>query len=306
MALLRRRRVLSVKQEATVGTDASPGVNDAVFNAYDVDIQPAIDYDDREGQGGFGMLTGTLGPYKGTVKFKTDLLGGTSSEPTTFSTLMPACGYVGASHVYGPVSAAPGVSGVKSVTIGVYADGKLKKLKGAMGTAVFNFTAGKRVSIDWTFTGVWVAPIDSALIAPTYPSTAPLRFTSSGFTINSVSLKLSTLTIDLGNQVEMREDSTQASGYISAIITGRKIVGKLDPEASTVATNDVYGQWLAGAAVGALALSMGTAGDEVSIAAPVLQYMNMQEGDRNKIEVDEADFQCVRNAGDDELTFMLA
>jgi hypothetical protein len=219
---------------------------------------------------------------------------------------MPACGYVDATHVYSPQTNPPGSGGVKCVTVGVFADGKFKALAGAMGTAVLTFTAGKRVSIEWTFMGVWQAPVDASIPSSiSYPSTAPLRFVSSGFSINSYAYRVSTVTLDLGNQVEMEEDSSKASGYIHAIITGRKVIGKLDPEATLVATNDAYGFWLANS-TGALALSLGSSGNEVSIAAPAAVFMNVQEGDRNKIEVDEIDFQCVRSSGDDELTFTLA
>lgn len=303
--MLRRRRVMAAKTEVTVGTAIALSGTDAAMNVENLKLLPTIPMDDREGQAGFSPLSATGGPRMGTATFTTKLKGG-ASIPLWAATLLPAVGFVETSTVFSPVSQPPGSGGVKTITLGAYVDGVFKSICGAMGNAVFNFVAGRVVTIDWTFMGVWVPPTDVAILAPSYPSETPLRFASSGLTVGSYAYKPATMSIDLGNQVVMREDSATASGYISALITGRKITGKFDPESVLVATKDNYGIWLANTEQ-ALAMTLGSTGNAVAFAAPKLQFTNIQESDRNGIQTDSIDFQLNRSAsgGDDDLTITI-
>lgn len=300
--MLAKKRVLAAKIETTVGTAIALSASDATFNAFNVSIQPDIPFAAREGQGAFSGLTGTLDAYGGTAKFSMELTGG-ASIPAWATTFLPACGLVASSLVMGPITAPPGSSGVKTLTIGSYVDGIWRSIKGAMGNAVFRFEAGKKVMIDFEFKGIWVPPTDVALLAPTYTTVAPLRFVSSGLAIGAANPKCANLTIDLGNQVILREDSGTSSGYISACITDRKMKGTIDPEAALVATRDNLGDWLAYTEA-ALAISLGGATNGVAFAAPKLQFSNVQEANRNDLYTEAIDFVLNRSAsaGDDELT----
>src|SRR5690606_13116157 len=123
---------------------------------------------------------------------------------------LPACGWVENAGVFTPKTAPPGtVAGVKTLTIGTYEDGLFKRLRGCMGNAVFTFIAGQKVMVAFTFTGIWDDPSDVAILTPTYPTTKPPRFANSGFSIGGSGgwePKLEQLTIDLGNEVVLRED----------------------------------------------------------------------------------------------------
>lgn len=302
MPLIRKRSVLAAKIETTVGTAISVSASDATFNIFNASIQPDIPYSAREGQGSFSSLTGTLEGYAGTAKFSCELTGG-ASVPAWASTFLPACGIVASSLVMSPQTNPPGSGGVKTLTIAHYIDGKRRAIRGAMGNAVFRFEAGKKIMVDFEFKGVWDGETDSAILTPTYTTVAPLRFVSSGLTIASYAAKCANMTIDLGNQVVLREDSAADGGYISAIITDRKMKGTIDPEATLVATRDNIGVWL-GRTEGALAISLGASTNGVAFAAPKLQLTNVQEANRNDIAVDALDFALNRStsAGDDELT----
>jgi hypothetical protein len=302
MPMLAKRRVLAAKIETTVGTAISLAAADATFNAFNVSIQPDIPFNAREGQGNFSGLTGTLDAYGGTAKFSMELTGG-ASIPAWATTFLPACGMVASSLVMSPQTNPPGTGGVKTLTIGSYVDGIWRSIKGAMGNAVFRFEAGKRVMVDFEFKGIWVPPTDVAILAPTYTTVAPLRFVSSGLTVGAFAAKCANITIDLGNQVVLREDSADSSGFISAMITDRKMKGSMDPEAALVATRDNLGIWLA-RTEGALAISLGASTNGVAFAAPKLQLTNVQEANRNDIYTENLDFVLNRSAslGDDELT----
>ena len=64
MPLLKRRRVLAAKVEATSGTAETLTSAEGAFNAYDVMIQPEIDKEPREIQGSFGSLAAVPGGYR--------------------------------------------------------------------------------------------------------------------------------------------------------------------------------------------------------------------------------------------------
>jgi hypothetical protein len=294
MPLLKKKRVLAAKIESTPGTAESLSASDAVFNVYDATIQPSIEFDNRDAQGGFSPLYGTLGAYGGTCTFTTEIVGDDDPFPDWVTTFLPACGLVESTGVFLPVDEAPGTN-VKTLTIGLYEDGLFKSIRGAAGTVVFRFTSGKRIEADFTFTGIWVPPTDVAIISPTYPTTEPIRFVSSSMTIGAWTPKIASMTIDLGNEVILREDSTNSSGYASAIITGRQVTGEIDPEATLVATDDPYGDWLA-LTEATLSISCGSTGNRVDFGVPALQITNVQEGDRNNLQTDSIQFQGNRHA----------
>jgi hypothetical protein len=299
---------MAAKHETTVGTAIALSAADAVFNVFDATMQPSSEYTERKAQGaGLSPLPGVLGGQSGTCTFMVELTGG-ATVPAWAATFLPACGLKNTSGVFTPESIPPegASSGAKTLTIGLYEDGKLKKLHGAMGNAVFNFVAGKVVSIEFTFTGVWDAPTDVALLAPTYPTTAPLRFAAAALTIGSVSPAIAEMTLDLGNVVTLREHQDQVSGFHSAVITDRRLNGTITLEAAKVATYDPYGDWLA-RTERALAFALGSVGNRAQFAAPRLQLTGPQEGERNGLQTDALAYQLNRSAaaGDDELTLTL-
>ena len=306
MPLLRRKRVLAAKIESTSGTAESLANADAAFNAFDVEIQVNSEQLEREGQGSFSSLPSVPGPRGGTLSFKTNLFGdGAAGTPGWASTLLPACGYVESTGTFSPTTEAPG-SNVKTLTMAVYEDGVKKTLRGAAGTFQITAEAGKLVMLEWTFTGVWVAPTDVAILTPTYPTISPLRFVSTAYTLGgSTPPCTNSLTIDAGNTVILRPCPTpsDSSGYETALITARKPMLTIDPESQLVATNDFYGDWLSMTEQAcSLALTDGT--DTITIAAPKAQHLPPQEAERSDIQVDTLEFQLNRSAsaGDDELT----
>lgn len=306
--LLRKRRVLAAKIESAPGTAESLTGSDGVFNIYTSDVQANIEMYQRMGQGVFAPLPSVPGARGGTASFSIDLIGG-HPDPAWATTFLPACGLVASGGVYYPLTRPPGTDGVETITIGSYQDGLFKVLRGCMGTAVFTFRAGVPVSVQFTFTGIWDPPTDVSIITPNYPNVLPPRFANSGLLIGGSGgwePKLEQMTIDLGNTVVLREDPGDVSGYCCAVITDRMIVGQMNPEASLVGDRDDYGDWISSADQ-ALALSVGESGNRVAFAAPALQFQNIQDGDRNSVQINDIDFQLNRGTdnGDDELTITI-
>lgn len=305
MPLLTRRKVFAAKIETVVGTAETITSSEGVYNALDFDIQPNIAMTRREGQGGFNYLASIAEGMTGTCKIKHELSYDGSTIPTWASVLLPACGWVDTAGTFSPVSAGPGTSNVKTVTLAHYKDGKRIILSGAMGTWKMFFPTGKVAYIEFTFSGKYSTnETDTAIISPTYPTTIPMRFSPGVVTWNSVDLCTSSVEIDAGNTVVMREcvDVADRTGYISAIVTDRAPMITADPESVLIATQDRDSLWLTPTPQ-AFSLRLGVALASIVVAAPKAQIENKQQGDRNKIMVDNLTWLATKgSAVDTELT----
>lgn len=304
MPLLRRRSVFAAKVEGTIGTAESLTSAEGAFNAEEFIIQPNVPITRREGQGGFNYLPGVPEGMQGTCTVRMGMHYDGTTVPTWASVLLPACGWVETAGVFSPKSEGPGTN-VKTITIGHYKDGKRALLSGAMGTFKVLAPTGKMAMIEFTFTGKYSTnETDTALIAPTYPTTIPLRVANGALTWNSVALCTSNVEVDAGNSVIMREcmNATDRSGFVSAIITNRQPVITADPESVLVATQDRDSLWLTPTPQ-AFSMQIGATGTSITIAAPKAQLENKQQGNRNDMMTDDLTWLCTAgSSADTELT----
>ena len=305
MPLLRRRAVFAAKTETTVGTAETITASEGAYNARDFSIQPTVAVTRREGQGGFNYLAGIPEGMMGTCSIVHDLSYDGTTIPTWASVLLPACGWVDTAGTFSPVSSGPGANGVKTLTIAHYKDGKRSLLSGAMGTFKISCPTGKVAFITFTFTGKYSSnETDTAIIAPTYPTTLPMRFSPGVLTWNSVDLCTSNVEVDAGNSVIMREcvDVADRSGYKSAIVTNRAPVITADPESELVATQDRDAKWLTSTPE-AFSMRVGVSAASIVIAAPKAQLENKQQGNRSDMMTDDVTWLATKgSAADTELT----
>jgi hypothetical protein len=316
MTILKENRVLLAKLETTVGTPIALADADGVFCAYDVEISPNIDFQQRDQQGGMSQLEGKTGSETCQLTFKLGLTGdGSGGKPAWAETFLPACGFVNkAGNVYSPSSKGVGVgaggSGAatpRALTLGVYeGNGGIKKqLFGATGNVKFTFAAGQIAIAEFTFMGVWSDVADNTnLPAPNYPAEKPLSVLGTTMTVGGSAVPCwNALTLDLGNNVVMRPCATASKGVFSSLITNRRVVGAFDPESAQAGTYDPYNDWT-DQDVRAVALALTDGTDTMSFAVPVMQITSVGETDRNGIVADQIAFQAcaASDAGDDELT----
>lgn len=299
MTLLKRKRLLAAAAETTPGTAVALSASNALFNAYDLMFAPSIPVEERLGSGGdFGYLSSVPGERSATITFKTDMAwDGVEANLQQWATvLLPACGFVFASPSFTPVPSAPGVGGVKSLTMAVYQDGKINKISGAVGTFKINLPTGRMANIEWTFTGVYEAQADGAMITPAHPTDPPLRFASGSVTYNAIELPVENVSIDIGNVITLLHDPTTAAGYSHGIITNRKPIVTANPEACLVATQDRYGALVAGTSQ-ALSIQLSAPGGaNITIGAEEAQITNISEADRENVVTDELEFTCLRGS----------
>jgi hypothetical protein len=311
--LLKRISTIAVATESTVGTAETLSAGDGAINAYDVSINANIEVQEREGQGSFNRLTGSPGARSATCSFKVDMAWDGLAHPLWATVLLPACGVTASGDVYTPKSEALEAAGatIKSCTIGVYENGLLKTMAGCVGNCKITATAGMMATLEFEFQGLWQPVVDSAIIAPTYPTDLPSRFAAQNFTWQSVSQCVESVEFDFGNEVIMRECVRAAdySGFYSALIVDRYPKVTCNPEARLVADDDYYGDWL-DATEGALSFGFdGPAGassnGSIVVSAPKAQLLNVQEGDRNKLLINDLEFGLNKNGATKDTEFSI-
>lgn len=293
--MLDRVSLLAAKIEATVGTDATPGASDATDNIFNAKIEPMIEMEEREGQGGFDRLSAQSQARMAKVTFKTYCeWDGTATEPSWADKYFPACGWVKSGQVYTPKSEAPGTN-VKTLTFSHYIDGTLRKVTGAVGTFKATLISGKLAFIDWEFTGCWAGESSASILTPTYTTNTNYKWASGVCQWNDVDLRAAQAVIDAGNVIHMREDPSTASGYISGIITDRYPKITIDPEKVVIGTQDRHSLWLANTEY-ALELHLGGVGNsKLQFDAPKAQILKITHTDRDKLTVDSIEMACNKN-----------
>ena len=290
MPLLSEKTVLAAAIEATVGTAETLDATDAAMNIMDAEINADFGVDQRMKQGSFGSIGAITQARTGTCRFRVNLTGdGAGAAPTWADTFLPACGLVKSGvgpYVFTPTTEPPGTN-VKTLTIGGYIDGVRHLLHGCAGNARFVFPSGQMSYVEFEFRGVWNAPTDVALLSPTYPADLPMRAASATFTIGSWSPCFNSMTIDLGNTIAPRPCSTTAAGVHSFLITSRLSTCEIDPEASLVATNNHYTDWVTPTSQ-TFSYDLEDASDKITLSASGtnFQITNVQAGNREGVLTD--------------------
>lgn len=305
--LLQRQAVLAAKAEATPGTAEALTASEAAFNVFNVALAEEIPEIEREGQGtSLDMLASVPGARMGRMTFQSHLYGlGSSGVPAWASTFLPACGMTLSTATYGWSS---GSTSAGTLTMAIYEDGLKRGIAGAMGTFSITFATGAPAVVDWEFIGKLIDESDTAILAPTYPTVIPPRFASGTLTLDSISLLTAQVVLRAGNELAMREDPTDVTGYSTAYIVDRRPGGSVDPEAALVATKN-WMTSLTASTQAAFALDLGTvANNTMQFDAPKCQVVRKARGVRNKYRTNELELKFGRSAsaGDDSFTLTFA
>jgi len=210
------------------------------------------------------ILRITGGTGNGTVAIVTDYVGstkvaslrplGSAVTPDNTSTYS-----IGLQTIYAPVSTA-----FSSVTIHYNIDGVLHKLTGCRGTFSINTAVGEIPTIDFTMTGIYNAPTDTAFVAPTYANQAtPLIFksgNSGGFNLLGYGACLQSVTMDIGNNIIYRE---LVNCTKEVLLTDRAATGTVVLEAPTIAGKDYFTAALTDGTLGDLSFIHGNSGGNI-------------------------------------------
>lgn len=287
MALLTRKRLLLAKSEATYGTDSSPAGTDAVL-VRELEITP-LQSDTVERQlvrPYLGAAQTLLANTRVEITFQVELAGsGSAGTAPAYGSILKACGLSetvssGVSVTYAPVS-----SSFSSVTIYYNVDGVRHKLTGCRGNFKLSGTVGEIPYIEFTMTGIYNAPTDTALPSATYSNQAvPLVFkngNTSSFQLLSYAGCLQSIELDMGNEVLYRE---LVSCSKEVLITDRKVSGTVMMEAVALSTKNYFAAALSDTSLGNLQFTHGTtAGNIVTVSSSNIDIGDVSYDDQDGI-----------------------
>jgi hypothetical protein len=309
MPLLTRKRLILLETEGTYGTDPTPDGADAVL-VRDLNITPLqSDVVSRE----------LIRPYLGASE---QLLANTRVE-CTFSVEFAGSGAAGTAPRYGKaflacgmsetvvadtsVTYAPVSASFGSCTIYYNIDGVLHKVTGARGTYTLNVAVGEIPTIDFTFTGVYNAPTDTAAPSVTYANQAtPViakNGNTTGFELLSYAGCLQSVTFDVGNTLVYR-DLINCTKQV--LLTDRASTGSVVIEAPTIAQKDYFTAALSDGTLGNLLFQHGQiAGNIVDFASTKVDIGDVSYSDQDGIHMLTIPYTCVPStAGNDEFSLV--
>lgn len=308
-----KQRILTAKIETNYGEDSSPIGTDAV-NARNIKVNYSGDVLERDlHRNDLSPVAPVLGKRSVEVSFEVDLAGsGSQGVAPDIGDLLQACGFLetvnaGSSIVYTPASQA-----VKSVTIKVYdlldaTNSKIHKITGARGNVSFDFSAGQLAKANFTFRGLYTAPVDGTTVTPTFFATVPPVVSSGGLSFDSVTtLVVQSVSVDMGNEIAEIPSIGSANGLESVRIVGRRPSGSFNPEAVSIATYDGYSDWTASTQL-AFSFNVGSVNyNKIAISMPKVTIDALNDGDVNGLRSTDIPFKLNRNSGNDEISITFA
>ena len=278
MAKLYRKRTVLIKVESTYGTDSSPAGTDAcqVRNLEVTPVQSDI------------VSRDLIRPYLGAspqliannrvqVTFEVEYAGsGTAGTAPRYGSLLKACGFSETIVASTSVTYAPVSTSFSSVTMYYSTDGVRHKVTGARGTYSLNLTANQIPVINFTMTGQYVAPTDTADPTPTFTSQATPKIfndtNTTSFTLFSeTDLPLQSCQLDIGNEVVYRE---LINSDKEVLIVNRSGSGTLAIEMPTLASHDFFADAVA-STTGNLSIVHGTAGGNIVTLASAANAISL-------------------------------
>jgi len=278
MAKLYRKRTVLIKAESTYGTDSTPAGSDAcqVRNLEVTPVQSDI------------VSRDLIRPYLGAspqliannrvqVTFEVEYSGsGTAGTAPRYGSLLKACGFSETVVASTSVTYAPVSTSFSSVTMYYSTDGVRHKVTGARGTYSLNLTANQIPVINFTMTGQYVAPTDTADPTPTFTNQATPKIfndtNTTAFTLFSeTDLPLQSCQLDIGNEVVYRE---LINSDKEVLIVNRSGSGTLMIEMPTLASHDFFADAVA-STTGNLSIVHGTTGGNIVTLASAANAISL-------------------------------
>lgn len=192
-------------------------------------------------------------------------------------------------------AAAPTLSGM------YYVDGRQWELEGIRGNVEFVFNHGDRGVANFTWTGIVNTTQDGPLLEgankPTLNHPIPDPFLGVGLTIDNGGWTpiFAGLTINLGNEVILRENSQDSDGWRFGVVTSRAPTLTMQPDEELQAVMNVPGDYRDGRVMsgrftyGKLAAAA-EPGGRFEFRMPAMQFIELTESDRDEVVTWDAVF----------------
>ena len=308
MAQLTRKRVILIEAESSYGTDPTPAATDVVL-VTDLSITPqSSDVVNRDVVRPYlGSSQQLLANTRVECTFSVEFCGsGTAGTAPRYGSALKACGLSetvasGTSVTYEPISA-----NFSSVTIHYNVDGVRHIVTGCRGNVALSAEVGAIPTLDFTFTGIYNSPTDTALPSVTYGNQAtPLIFkngNTSSFQLLSFAGALQSLNFDIGNSIIYRE---LVGGTKEVLLTDRAANGSVTIEAPTLAQKDYFSAALSDTALGNLTVTHGTAaGNICRLTSTKVDIGDVSYGEMDGVTMLEIPYTLVPSSANDELSIV--
>lgn len=184
------------------------------------------------------------------------------------------------------------------------------RLTGARGTFTVNAQVGEFPTFDFEFTGTYVDQVDEATLVGTFEDTDPTQVEYAALAIAQryapkfTDLCASQWSVDMANNIAIRDCINQANSTEGAFLTGREPTISYDPEAILAAEEPIWSYMEDGTSVEWWVRHGTVDGNTVLLHAPNHQISTIAYGDRNNIRVFEVDGSLARLNGNDELQIL--
>ncbi len=308
MALLTRKRVILIEAESSYGTDPGMATSTVVL-VRDLSITPqSSDVVNRDVVRPFlGASEQLLANTRVECTFSVELAGsGTAGAAPRYGDALKACGFSESIVSNTSVTYAPVSSSFSSITIHYNVDGVRHIVSGCRGTFTINASVGEIPTIDFSFTGVYATPTDSALPTVSYGNQAtPLIFkngNTTNFQLYSFAGALSSLTLDVGNSLVYRE---LVGGTKEVLLTDRAATGSVTMEAPTLAQKDYFSAALIDYTLGNLQVTHGTqAGNIVQFSSTKVDIGDVSYGEMDGVTMLEIPYTLVPSTSGDEMSLV--
>jgi len=308
MAQLTRKRVILIEAESSYGTDPTPSATDVVL-VTDLSITPqSSDVVNRDVVRPYlGSSQQLLANTRVECTFSVEFAGsGTAGTAPRYGSALKACGLSetiasGTSVTYEPISA-----NFSSITIHYNVDGVRHIVTGCRGNVALSAEVGSIPTLDFTFTGIYNAPTDTALPSVTYGNQAtPLIFkngNTTSFQLLSFAGSLQSLSFDMGNSIVYRE---LVGGTKEVLLTDRAANGSVSIEAPALSSKDFFAAALVDTTLGNLTVTHGTAaGNICRFSSTKVDIGDVTYGEMDGVTMLEIPYTLVPSSANDELSIV--
>jgi len=301
---MKNLKVLEWKPETTYGVDSLPTNTNDVLLAQDVDINPLEqETDDYEPvTDHFGAFEKIVGGSWCTISFVVLVGGGgtpvgTAGKAPNHDGVLRACGMARTITAATSIAYTNIDTGEESATCYYFLDGVRQKMVGIRGKWTLEFNAMKAPRLRFQGMGLNQPMTDAPLPVPTIPAVPrPLAVNKANtqLSIGGYSARLSSFSIDQGNDVKYRN----LTNVEDVVILDRKMTGRVSIELPLVAEKDFLGAngIVTLGTPGAMTVTHGsTAGNIVTAALPSVQLVKPKPKVENGIIMLDCELHIVRN-----------
>jgi hypothetical protein len=298
-------RYAVIEAETVTGTMETPAAADYDIRLFNVEHTPTVDQDDeaaKDATGDHGESESIPGKSYGTINLMAKLnWGGAVGTDPLWWKLAASCGAKKKAYAAAGVAITPDQEyDVKTCTIWVFEKERggaapvstIFKYAGCMGNMIIGAEAtGAPWQGNFAMQGKLVDVVDGAALAMTAVQTALAeKFLSSTYTWNSLPAKISTFSLDVGNEIVPVYDQGDATGISHYSIASRRPRFMCNPLAEKQATDDVHDD-LVSANAGDISLTS----TNFTLTAADAQLLSSAAANREGYTSWDRVYKCLRN-----------